>query len=236
MQSIGECIYQFFELKYGRATIASIDKKYAHELHIYELISNVLRLEHDSPALALFARFAGVVDEVYSVEAFRFFLYVLSCLDTGNQIDQPRGGRLKVFTSGGRGQGSADGSGVSSTDQIWLSEEYALQIFQKVIPDSALLGIIEHELRSVLSHRPSRRNCSMTACVEHDKFLLKVMELWNEVTPAEDGGSLVKKREDMLLRHGCSEEVGVDIATLYLDRWLSLGTPAVDTDRRKTNS
>ena len=149
---------------------------------------------------------------------------------------KPHGGRLKVFTSGGRGQGSTDGSGVPSTDQIWLSEEYALQIFQNVIPDSALLGIIEHELRSVLSHRPSRRNCSMIACVEHDKFLLKVMELWNEVTPAEHGGSLVKKREDMCLRHDWIGEVGADVAALCLDRWVSLGTPADGTDRRKTSS
>jgi hypothetical protein len=236
MQSIGECIYQFFELKYGRATIASIDKKYAHELHIYELISNVLRLEHESPALALFARFAGVVNDVYSVEAFRFFLYVLSCLDTGSLINQSHGGSPKVFSSGGRGRDSTDGSGVPNTDQLWLSEEYAVQIFQKVIPDRALLGIIEHELRSVLSHRPSRRGCSITACVEHDTFLLKVMELWNEVTPAEDGGSLVKKREDMFLRHDSSAGVSEDVAALYLDRWASLGEPADGIDRRKTKS
>ena len=225
MQSIGECIYQFFELKYGHISgTRHGQNKYAHELHIYEFISNVLRLEHESPALALFARFAGVVEQVYSVQAFRFFLYVLSCLDTGSLIDQAHVGEPKVFTGGWRDLGSAAGSG----GHIWLSEEYALQIFQKVIPNSALLGIMQYELRSVLSHRPSRRNCSTTACVEHDIFLLKVMQLWNEVTPAEDGGSLVKKREDMFLRRDDSAGVNADIAALFLDRWISLGRQAAD--------
>ena len=234
MQSIGECIYQFFELKYGRVTLSSRENKYPHELHIYEFISNVLRLEHESPALELFARFAGVVEQAYSVQAFRFFLYVLSCLDT-SLIDQAHGGQPKAFTGKRRDLGPTAGSGGQKANQIWLSEEYALQIFQKVIPDSTLLGIMQYELRSVLSHRPSRRDCSTTACVQHDIFLLKVMQLWNEVTPAENGGSMVKKRGDMFLRRDDSGGVNEDIAALFLDRWISLGRQAADgAGRRKS--
>jgi hypothetical protein len=240
MQSIGECIYQFFELKYGRAAAVGGKGKYGHELHIYEFISSVLRLSHESPALTLFARFAGVVGDVdtYSVEAFRFFLYVMSCLDTSSLLGQ-QGARPKVFSDLGSTSVRSGGTGRqvqhAASKNIWLSEEYAMEIFRKVIPDERFVQVIEFELRSVLSHRPSRQNASVTPCIEQDSFLLKVMELWNEITPTEDGGSLVKRvmREDMLLRSDDTKGVSQDIAALHLDRWRSLGEPADGIDRRK---
>ena len=42
MQSLAECVYQFFELKYGSQT-------HGHEQHIYEFIGSVLRHSHTSP-------------------------------------------------------------------------------------------------------------------------------------------------------------------------------------------
>lgn len=116
MQSIGECIYQFFELKYGRATVSRGVKTYAHEQHIYEFISSVLRHEHEAPALKLFVRFAGVVDDSYSVEAFRFFLYTMSCLNTATLMGQ--GSSPKVFTD----TGATIKSKPDAPTKVWLAE------------------------------------------------------------------------------------------------------------------
>merc|ERR1711912_133652 len=102
-----------------------------------------------------------------------FFLYVLSCLDARGPTDQPDGQRRKVSISREKVLGSAIASSAPHEDQMWLSEEYAMQILQKVMPDSRLVGIMEYELRSVVTHRPSRRSCSVETCVEHDVFLLK---------------------------------------------------------------
>ena len=178
----------------------------------------MLRHEHEAPALKLFARFAGVVEDSYSVEAFRFFLYTMSCINTASLMGQ--GARPRVFTDTGA---SVKSTGLDVPTKVWLTEDYAMEIFKRVMGDTRLEKIMEFELKSVLSHRPSRQNASSTPCIEQDLFLLKVCELWNEAKPVEEGGSRVRAREDMFLRSEDAMGAYGDAATMFLERWNTLG-------------
>lgn len=200
MQSLAECVYQFFELKYG-------SQSHGHEQHIYEFIGSVLRHSHTSPCLALFARFAGVVDDEYSVEAFRFFLYVLSCLSTS--VVGSHGQEPVMFS---------EGEESSAPATIWLSQAHALAVFEKVMADARLAQVIRYELASCTSHRPSRKGARSIACVEEFRFLSLVMELWHERKVLEDDAT---SRLNMELR-GASEGVSESLAELYLARWRQL--------------
>lgn len=99
-----------------------------------------------------------------------------------------------------------------------------MEIFKRVMGDDRLEQIMEFEIKSVLSHRPSRQNAAASPCIEQDSFLLKVCELWNEAKTVEEGGSRVRTREDMFLRADDANGVSGDVASMFLERWSALGS------------
>ena len=147
------------------------------------------------------------MDDEYSVEAFRFFLYVLSCLSTS--VVGSHGQEPVMFS---------EGEESSAPATIWLSQAHALAVFEKVMADARLAQVIRFELTSCISHRPSRKGARSIACVEEFRFLSLVMELWHERKVLEDDAT---SRLNMELR-GASEGVSESLAELYLARWRQL--------------